>query len=200
MGTLNRFVRDNNTVYISVQEIKGHKKFKISTFENDIALLILASNVPNNNSMVQPIALPTQSPTVGAFCEISGWGATVYEGDAATNLMAAYLNINSRAACNARTSYNGAVLNGMFCAGPFTGTKIVDSCQGDSGGPLTCDNVIVGITSNGRGCALPNFPGVYIDVFHYRNWILAGDSSTVVGNFVIILSTLALSMAHRNLY
>jgi secreted trypsin-like serine protease len=53
----------------------------------------------------------------------------------------------------------------MLCAGLKQGGK--DTCQGDSGGPLTGgkgNTVLSGITSWGRGCARPNFFGVYTNV------------------------------------
>ena len=47
--------------------------------------------------------------------------------------------------------------------------------QGDSGGPLIRLNSdglyeLVGLTSWGIGCA-SDTPGVYADVYFYRNWI-----------------------------
>ena len=52
-----------------------------------------------------------------------------------------------------------------------------DTCQGDSGGPLIIkgetaeDDIQVGITSFGRGCANPLFPGVYARVSKQYDWI-----------------------------
>jgi secreted trypsin-like serine protease len=61
----------------------------------------------------------------------------------------------------------------MMCAGYEHGG--VDTCQGDSGGPLVCflNNhwVQAGVTSFGRGCGLPQKPGVYAKVSRFIRWI-----------------------------
>ena len=62
-----------------------------------------------------------------------------------------------------------------FCAGYEQGEK--DACQGDSGGPLFYQSrpgegaVLYGIVSWGTDCAQPRQPGVYTNVFHYRDWL-----------------------------
>ena len=62
----------------------------------------------------------------------------------------------------------------MFCAGFRAGGR--DTCQGDSGGPymIAIDGrwYLVGVISWGRGCAMPNRYGVYMNVGHYHNWII----------------------------
>ena len=67
-------------------------------------------------------------------------------------------------------------------------STIQDTCDGDAGGPmvqtgLTSDeDVLVGITSFGTGCADPDFPGVYTRLSFYADFItdaiceLADDS------------------------
>ena len=55
-----------------------------------------------------------------------------------------------------------------------TGGK--DSCQGDSGGPMICEidghAVLTGIVSWGIKCGFDGYPGVYGEVWHYKEWIL----------------------------
>ncbi|CRL07280.1 CLUMA_CG020259, isoform A [Clunio marinus] len=190
LGSLQRYIRDNNTLYITVSKLVMHKTFVSSTFQNDIALLILSQDVPSNHPTAQPILLPSRAPVAGRQCQISGWGRVKFNtGAEPAQLKAANLTINSRTQCNSRSSHNGNVLIGMFCAGPFTGQLIVDSCQGDSGGPLMCGNELVGITSNGVGCAEPNYPGIYTDVHHYLQWIEKNDSKKVKLTYFVIIFT-----------
>ena len=73
----------------------------------------------------------------------------------------------------------------QLCAGVSGGGK--DTCQGDSGGPLmmfTSSNqwVLIGLTSNGIGCAEALYSGVYTRVAAFQDWIngYTNGSSTVV--------------------
>ena len=67
---------------------------------------------------------------------------------------------------------------------PYFFLTLLDTCQGDSGGPLLAfkDNrwVLIGITSSGIGCALPNTPGLYTRVSAYIGYIesITGTSFT----------------------
>lgn len=197
MGSLNRWTREANTLYIQASKVVPHKGYVPDTFANDIALIILATDVPANHPTVEPIPLASSAPTAGRVCQISGWGTLYFEENnppQPDRLQAGNVTINSRSDCNRPESHRGNVQREMFCAGSFSGARIVDSCQGDSGGPLTCDGILQGVTSHGFECARTNFPGVYMDVNSYRSWISANDSTRAVANFLIILSALWLSI------
>lgn len=199
MGSLYRWVRDSNTLYYDVSRVAGHRNFNPNTFANDIALLTMVEAVPLNHPTAQPIAMDASTPATGRSCTVSGWGTTAFvNGTEPVVLMAVDVTVNSRANCNAPSSHNGNVRQGMFCAGPFEGPNLVDSCQGDSGGPLVCAGVLSGIVSNGVGCATPRYPGIYIDVSYYKKWIAAGDSSTIVGNSVTIILAAVIAAINGN--
>jgi secreted trypsin-like serine protease len=75
----------------------------------------------------------------------------------------------------------------MFLAGGLNASgKIIDTCQGDSGGPLFCiidkQVFVLGITSWGYGCAMPNYPGVYAKVSAAIPWIKSTISKKKINN------------------
>ena len=62
-----------------------------------------------------------------------------------------------------------------------TGGK--DACQGDSGGPLICEvdghAVLTGIVSWGNNCGIDGYPGVYGDVWYFKEWIQNKVSASI---------------------
>lgn len=36
---------------------------------------------------------------------------------------------------------------------------------------MVCNNILTGIVSAGDGCAVPLLPGVYSNVFYYKDWV-----------------------------
>ena len=129
---------------------------------------------------IQPIALASETEFPGAASRVTvaGWGTTSEGGNTSDVLMTVDLEAMADRTC--RRSY-GWVEKGQFCAGISEGGK--DSCQGDSGGPLWWrnpeDNVDyqVGIVSSGRGCARPQFPGIYAKIPAYNDWVNSMISS-----------------------
>uniref|UniRef100_A0A8D2DYT4 Serine protease 33 n=1 Tax=Sciurus vulgaris TaxID=55149 RepID=A0A8D2DYT4_SCIVU len=151
----------------------------------DLALLQLRHPV-TLSAHIQPICLPMPgaSPPPSSPCWVTGWG-TLRPGVPLPEwrpLQGVRVPLLSSRACDrlyhVGTSVPEAeriVLPGNLCAGYLGGHK--DACQGDSGGPLSCLQsghwVLVGVVSWGKGCALPNRPGVYTNVAKYSPWIQA---------------------------
>lgn len=107
-------------------------------------------------------------PKAGSFAVISGWGKVQEGGSLSNNLRSVRLPIIDHAHCN--KLYGGAITDRMICAGIVPdGGK--DACQGDSGGPMVYNNELVGVTSWGIGCARPNFPGIYTNVYALMEFI-----------------------------
>uniref|UniRef100_A0A2K5U009 Serine protease 33 n=1 Tax=Macaca fascicularis TaxID=9541 RepID=A0A2K5U009_MACFA len=150
----------------------------------DLALLQLCRPVPLS-ARVQPVclAVPGDRPPPGTPC-VTGWGS-LRPGVPLPEwrpLQGVRVPLLDSPTCD-RLYHVGAevplakpiVLPGSLCAGYPQGHK--DACQGDSGGPLTRLQsgswVLVGVVSWGKGCALPNRPGVYTNVATYSPWIQA---------------------------
>ncbi|XP_062969375.1 enteropeptidase [Cynocephalus volans] len=141
--------------------------------DNDIAMMHLELKV-NYTDYIQPICLPEENQVFppGKSCSIAGWGTVEYQGPTADILQEADVPLLSNEKCQQQMpEYN--ITENMICAGYGEGG--IDTCQGDSGGPLMCqeDNrwFLVGVTSFGYQCALPNRPGVYARVPRFTEWI-----------------------------
>ncbi|XP_059189470.1 ST14 transmembrane serine protease matriptase b [Centropristis striata] len=161
------------TVRRNVRRIIAHTDYNSFTYNNDIALMELDSNVTLNQN-IWPICLPsaTYDFPAGKEAWITGWGATIEGGLRATILQKAEVRIINSTVC--KRLMEDEVTNMMLCAGVLKGG--VDACQGDSGGPLSVTGpsgrvFLAGVVSWGDGCARRNKPGVYTRVTKYRQWI-----------------------------
>ncbi|KAH0517716.1 Enteropeptidase [Microtus ochrogaster] len=140
---------------------------------NDIVMMHLEFKV-NYTDYIQPICLPEENQifSPGRICSIAGWGATENGGSTVNVQQEADVPLVSNEKCQQQLpEYN--ITGNMICAGYEEGG--IDSCQGDSGGPLMCQEnnrwFLVGVTSFGVKCALPNRPGVYVRVSEFVEWI-----------------------------
>ncbi|XP_051910437.1 suppressor of tumorigenicity 14 protein homolog [Hippocampus zosterae] len=164
---------NERTVRRKVMRIVAHPDFDRLTFDNDVALMELDSDVPLNQH-IWPICLPSPAHRFPAGQEawITGWGAGREGGVAGSILQKARVRIIDSSPCN--RVMNDEVTDGMMCAGVLEGG--VDACQGDSGGPLSVVSpsgrvFLAGVVSWGDGCARGNKPGIYARVTRYRGWI-----------------------------
>ncbi|XP_063951987.1 uncharacterized protein LOC129255053 isoform X2 [Lytechinus pictus] len=143
---------------------------------NDIALLHLSEPVEFTD-YVRPACLATLQNETMAYrrCWIAGWGTTSSGGSISDDLQKALVNLIHHDVCSELYGVSSIVEEAEICAGYVEGG--IDSCQGDSGGPLACEGAdgrwhLVGATSWGYGCALPDYPGVYARISQYTDWIM----------------------------
>lgn len=159
-----------NGKWLQAEKVIRHSKYNSKTHEHDIALVKLKTTPKGR---VIPLYSASAKIPVGQQLEVTGWGATKEAGDGSSRLRKASVPYVDNTTCNAASSYDGAIKNGMMCAGKQEGG--VDACQGDSGGPLvwrTMDGaVLVGVVSWGHGCARKLKYGAYTRVAHYARWI-----------------------------
>ncbi|HEX8083615.1 MAG TPA: serine protease [Solirubrobacteraceae bacterium] len=137
---------------------------------DDAAVLTLDTPVNDTEGVAPlPLADPAAPPAVGDPAIVSGWGTLSEDGDLASVLNHAVIEVYPASECS---GYGGDfVAATMICAGFVEDDgDIRDACQGDSGGPLAHGDTIpgatslIGIVSFGNGCARPGFPGVYTAV------------------------------------
>uniref|UniRef100_A0A3Q3MUL5 Peptidase S1 domain-containing protein n=1 Tax=Mastacembelus armatus TaxID=205130 RepID=A0A3Q3MUL5_9TELE len=169
-----------NEVNRTVTQIIIHDNFHEPVpFNNDICLLKLSSPVTFTD-YIQPVCLAAPGSTFysGTNTWVTGFGFTE---NGMLKFIQIFLSkpqiinnvilIGSSCTCD-YTDIN-TITNNMMCAGLSAGGK--DSCQGDSGGPMVSKQngrwIQAGIVSFGKGCADPNFPGVYTRVSNYQAWI-----------------------------
>ncbi|MFY0664329.1 MAG: serine protease [Natronospirillum sp.] len=167
-----------------------------TTFNNDVAVIILAEDPP---IYIEPIAFATKAQTSQIISNRSvltayGWGALIEGGEygngVSEDLMKVDLRADTMSYCRSKYSQS-AITSNMICAGGQDASDDgKDSCQGDSGGPLVYDGaggpVLVGITSFGRGCARDNVPGVYARAAVYAEWADAITEEYIAFNRAVI--------------
>ncbi|XP_074083549.1 transmembrane protease serine 11C-like [Macrotis lagotis] len=160
-----------------VKNIIIHEQYRYPAHDHDIAIVNLSKPVLYT-STIRKVCLPEASYNFPPNSDVvvTGWGSIKTDGASPNVLQKGKMKIIDPAKCNNKEVYNGAITNGMLCAGFLEGK--IDACQGDSGGPLVGSDsrgiwFLVGIVSWGDECALPNKPGVYTEVTYYRNWIMS---------------------------
>jgi hypothetical protein len=161
----------------TVTDIMVHPSYDNDNTENDVMLLLLNQAVPQVPTPV--LSTPAVDPLPGTAVTTIGFGLLKENGSISRELYSVDINIISQDDCNDSDSYAGYVNEqNMICAGVEGGGK--DACAGDSGGPLVElgdypeEDLIVGITSFGSGCARPEKYGVYTRVSAFDQFISKG--------------------------
>ena len=150
-----------------------HPEYDEYNIDQDIMLLYLSEEV----SEFEPIELNEDDSLLreGDVLTISGWGRTSLDGPTTSLLMTVDVEYVSNEQCvEIFEDFSDVVIDEWeLCV--FEDSK--GACKGDSGGPLILPNgsnnapLLVGIVSWGVGCAYSIYPGVFVRVSHYRQWI-----------------------------
>ncbi|CBY06740.1 unnamed protein product [Oikopleura dioica] len=178
---------------LRVKDVIVHQRYRGNN--NDLALIQLFPSQQDGhciifNELTQPACINTDSFRfdAGDKCAISGWGDTD-EADSGIqmphSLQTANVNIVEFKEC--QTAYNTVKKYLKEKLHMCASAPGVDTCQGDSGGPLVCykntdctgsqcefigdRGYLTGVVSFGRNCAEADFPGVYVPVSKFYNWI-----------------------------
>ena len=171
---------DEGTVYSNRDEIP-HPSFNsdgvVTNF--DIMLVFLEGDMNVNNTWVK-LNSNASIPIVNQSVTVMGWGKTDvndFFDDGSDVLMNVVVNVVSNDECQKSEaygqSYSSLVTENVLCARDVG----QDSCQGDSGGPLivrgsdVTTDVQIGIVSYGIGCAMEQFPGIYVRISKAYDWI-----------------------------
>lgn len=172
---------DNEGTVYSIRNEIPHPSFKsdgvVTNF--DIMLLFLEGNMNVNNTWVKlnsDISVPVANQSV----TVMGWGKTDvndFFNHGSDVLMNVEVNVVPNDECQKSEaygqSYSNLVTENVLCARDVG----QDSCQGDSGGPLivrgsdVSTDVQIGIVSYGIGCAMEQFPGIYVRISKAYDWI-----------------------------
>ncbi len=196
----------NRAYRIHVKTISVHPAYNRNMLDSDIALLELETPIADITpvKLITPSAFASLPPA--SSNNVIGWGVYKIQGN--KRIIQSYLQKVSlpmvdtatcRASFSSLSGLSHVPTNNMFCLGVPTGTK--DSCQGDSGGPALYKQgsewLQTGIVSFGKGCAQPNYYGVYTKVANFKNWVERQISGLSVKNPYVFIGA---APANKTIY
>ncbi|XP_033208879.1 trypsin 5G1-like isoform X2 [Belonocnema kinseyi] len=155
----------------NISKVIWHEKYVTTDDANDIAVFKVEPKFEYSD-VTGAVGLPEIGiPFDEEWGRITGWGYFIPD-DPIISRKLQYLRLPKMNMEECVKDYAGLykVKTSDVCYGFKQGGR--DSCRGDSGGPLVSDDeILIGITSWGKGCAEENSPGLYTEVVQYRDWI-----------------------------
>jgi len=158
--------------------------FNPTTLRNDVAILTLSSPITRADAQVQWLRLAQGNElglvNPGDIATMIGYGSAAPGGPTSPDPRKVAVPIQSDATMADPSRYGTAFHPPtMVGAGPLTGGQ--GFCQGDDGGPLVItapqQDIQIGAASFGSGCAQPDLPGVYSELYQ-------GDLAALVNSGV----------------
>ncbi|XP_011182964.2 trypsin alpha [Zeugodacus cucurbitae] len=137
------------------------RAFNPTTKTRDVGVIkMVRPMVLGPNVAIMPLA--TTRARGGARINVSGWGTTNERQKTGVDILRTVtVSVVPLRTCAQMYGNSARLTNTMMCAA----SRGRDACAGDSGGPaINSNGEQVGIVSFGRGCAQPEFPGVYTDI------------------------------------
>ncbi|XP_057369141.1 trypsin alpha-3-like [Daphnia carinata] len=154
-------------VISNVLRVKIHELYDRKTKANNIAVLTLDGNV----TTLYPLSLPADGTTddyVGKTGTILRWGATKSASTSHKILLQVPVTIITNEACSKK--YGLKISSSSLCASAGSQEGLV--CHDDSNGePVIVEGRQIGIMSWGKGCMDFNYPGIYMRITAYMDWI-----------------------------
>ncbi|KAF5276943.1 hypothetical protein FQA39_LY18537 [Lamprigera yunnana] len=153
-----------------VSSFTMHPEYQGWSTYNDYDVAVIHVDKPIKLGFkAQPVTLTTTPQNVNNLRTgtVTGWGQLSSGEGTPTQLHAVDVVEYTNEDC--RSIYGSYITDRMICfAAPGK-----DSCHGDSGGPLVAITTKeqLGIVSFGVGCADPDYPRVYANVYTLRSWI-----------------------------
>ncbi|KYM96553.1 Trypsin-1 [Cyphomyrmex costatus] len=163
----------NCTVH-NVINVFVHENFDNNINDYDVAVIQVSPPFIYND-YTKAVDLASNENVHRKWGTVCGWGyyqkdQGVIEPNLAETLQCVVVPRINKWTCQRDYANRFIVTPRMTCYGFQEGGR--DACQGDSGGPIVnTDNILLGVTSWGDGCAEENSPGVYTDTILLRNWI-----------------------------
>ncbi|KAJ2090690.1 hypothetical protein IW138_002504 [Coemansia sp. RSA 986] len=153
----------------AVKEIIVNPNFDRSTLSNDLALIILESNVPSK--LATPVKIYTGTITASMSLIAAGFGSIDPKNSSSisSNLMEVDLVAGTSDHCKSIRNWFDPVK--LICT---NGAARKDTCSGDSGGPLATLTSSTPKTANNPSglCAQAGSTGYYVRASHYIDWIV----------------------------
>lgn len=175
IGGKDLFAPGPSAQVIAVDQRVVHPAYSDSEFQNDVALLHLASAPTNADTVKIALSTPATDPGAGQPVAVAGWGSITTDGETpADELREADVNVIDQGTCSGQW---GGLPSTVICAQFPNGVNTRDACSGDSGGPLVFQGAggptLVGLVSFGpaSGCANPSVSAVYTRVSSFLDWI-----------------------------
>ncbi|XP_012224256.1 trypsin-like [Linepithema humile] len=165
-----------NCVVHEVINFFVHENYNELNNDYDIAVIQVFPPFTFNDCTKAVDLAPDNAQEVSTDCGVAcGWGYYMKSNYGIDSAVSQYLQcikipLVKKKLCQEIYENRFEMTSQMTCYGLEDGSK--DTCKGDSGGPLVNkNNILIGITSWGDGCAKENSPGVYTDVLRLNHWI-----------------------------